>query len=226
MEDLSCQMESLANKRIKEILEDEIINLYGKYEHCKFEEFDAYEYALHEMCELRRDLIIDSSQIETEQEKDMVREFNNCLREALTGLYNESQDILNRMEGVKGKVYVHPKLFIDEDYPLTMPDQSERAKKMWEVMLDRNVHIPYTDGYYLGNLEQNDSLNRFLYLDEKPNDWNFDIVGLFDVGIPDMVMVHATHDFASHMHFTIFELMHVRKFKTEINVEILSDENE
>ena len=219
-------MESQINRRIKEILEDEIITLYGEYEHCKLGEFDAYEYALHEMCELRRDLIIDSSQIVTEQEKDMVREFNNYLREALVDLYNESQDILKRIDGVKGKVCVYPKLFIGKDYPLTMPDQSERAKKMWEVMLDRNVHIPYSDGYYLGNLEQNDSLNRFLYLDEKPDDWNFDIVGLFDVEIPGMVMVHAAHDFASHMHFTIFELMHVRKFKSEIDIEILSDGNE
>ena len=57
-------------------------------------------------------------------------------------------------------------------------------------------------------------------INEEPDNWNFDIVGLFDVEIPNMIMVHAAHDWASHMHLTIFDLMHVRKFKSEITIEI------
>lgn len=218
------QTDIKTNRRLREILEEEIVALYGEYENCKLYEYDAYEHAISEMTDVRRDLFLSEHSIKTDEDKNMVRQFNDNLREALTNLYEETQYVLGQLKDIKGKDVV-PHLYIDEEYPSTFSDQSERAKRMWKIILDGNVHIMYSDGYCLGGLKESDSLNRFLYINEEPDNWNFDIVGLFDVEIPNMIMVHAAHDWASHMHLTIFDLMHVRKFKSEITIEINQNYN-
>ena len=75
----------------------------------------------------------------------------------------------------------------------------------------------YNSGCDNGYMDPQDSLNHFLYLSDEPDDWSDDIVGLFNVNLPKGTkLVYATHNLGAHTLFTIFELMHVRKFRKEI----------
>jgi len=220
---LMHQISFKVSRRIRELVEEETISLYEGYNHSDIFEYDAYKHAICELTDVRRDLILSEYKIETVDEKDMVRLFAVSITDALTNLYYETQEVIEKLNEVKGLVWIEPQLFISEEYPSTFQDQTERAKKFWEIMLDKNIHILYNNGYSLGCFEADESLNHFLYLNEVVDNWYYDIVGLFGVKIPDLVMPYAAHDMASHMHFTIFDLMHVRKFKSIISIEIRND---
>lgn len=210
-------------RRIRELVEEEIISLYEEYNHSDIFEYDAYKHAICGLTDVRRDMVLSQNKIETDEDKDMIRQFSSSLTDSLTNLYHETQDVIEKLDDVKGRVWVEPQLFISEEYPSTFPDQSERAKKFWAILLDSNIHTLYYEGYSLGCFEADESLNHFLYLNEVVDNWNYDIVGLSGVDIPDLVMPHAVRDMTSCMYFTIFDLMHVRKFKNIISIEIRND---
>jgi len=209
------------SRSMLELVEDKLCELADEYDHARLEEFERYEETVKTLLEIRRYMIIGSNHMD-EAGIRMVKDFNNALRNALTELYHEAQDVYSRLKDMAGKdIYISAKLWIDDEYPSTMADQSDRAKRIWELLLNPDLNTMYEDGCDNGVFEPTKSLNHYLYLSEHPEDWSEDIVGLFDCQLPnDLKMVYAAHNLGSHSFFTIFELMHVRKFKKEIIVDI------
>ena len=204
------QKSYLTSRRMLELVEEKLCELAEEYDHARLKDLESYEEAIKTLFEIRRDMI------------RMVKDFNNALRNALTELYHEAHDAYSRLKDMVGKdIHVSAKLWIDDEYPPTMTDQSDRAKRIWELLLNPDLNTMYDDGCDNGVFDPTESLNYYLYLFEHPEDWSDDIVGLFDCQLPkDLTMVYAAHNLGAHTYFTIFELMHVRKFKKEIIVNI------
>lgn len=210
----------MTKKKIIE-LEERIIRLADEYDHAPLEKCDGYERAINDLLEERRDVYLDSHKMDAAGIQKMI-EFNDYLRNALTGLYSETMSAYNKIkeEFSDRHFFIEPKLWINEEYPATRTDQSDRAKRIWKILLNPDLNRMYNNGCDNGNFDPSESLNHYLYLSEEIDDWNFDIVGLFDVKLPKTNFVYATHNLGSHTLFTIFELMHVRKFRKEININI------
>ena len=216
------QIQDKISKRIIELLEEEIIDLANQYEHAPLEEYDQYERVIIELLRVRHYMMLKTNKIDNNGIM-MVIEFNNNLRQALTELYYEAQSIYNSLkENFSGRVInIEPKLWIADEYPTTREDQSDRAKRIWEILLNPDLNEMYHNGCDNGSFDPTESLNHYLYLDEKLDNWCYDIAGLFDVDMPkDLMMVYAGHNLGSHTLFSIFELMHVRNFRKEIVVNI------
>lgn len=201
-----------------ELIEEKIIRLADEYEHAPLEDFDRYEYTIEKLLEERRDEYLNIHKMDGKGVQ-MVCEFNECLRNALTELYNETQNAWRKIKDdfPNRNIWIEPKLWIADEYPTTRKDQSDRAKRIWEILLNPDLNKMYNSGCDNGYMDPQDSLNHFLYLSDEPDDWSDDIVGLFNVNLPKGTkLVYATHNLGAHTLFTIFELMHVRKFRKEI----------
>ena len=215
------QKSYLTSRRMLELVEEKLCELAEEYDHAPRKDFESYEEAIKTLFEIRRDMILGNNHMD-EAGIRMVKDFNNALRNALTELYHEAHDVYSRLKEMADKdIHVSAKLWIDDEYPPTMTDQSDRAKRIWELLLNPDLNTMYDDGCDNGVFDPTESLNYYLYLFEHPEDWSDDIVGLFDCQLPkDLTMVYAAHNLGAHTYFTIFELMHVRKFKKEIIVNI------
>ena len=62
-----------------------------------------------------------------------------------------------------------------------------------------------------------ESEHQMLYLSEETDNWNEGLDGKLT---KDMHLIFAFHDLFEHMEFAIFDLLWVRDFNIELNVEI------
>ena len=158
----------------------------------------------------------------TDENFMLLSEFNNALvhaqcemRERLSRLSESINETgLENME-FKGKV------FLSYKYSEIHPVQSIRAKKMWNVLngsYDKFMPL-YEDGvnsiYFTGQ-ETIPSETEAVYLSEETENWN---EGLDREKTKDMKLCYAFHNLYAHTTFSIFDLLWVRDFYIDINVE-------
>ena len=179
--------------------------------------------AIQHLLSLRRNILAKMFVL-TDEYKTLLEEFNEKLIEALSEMrwqtINMHDGALNAdMYGVEtiGKVFMSYK------YPENHPIQTVRAKKIWAVLNGSydNFMPLYEDGADNLKLSGDDcdipSENQILYLSEDIDNWN---EGLDPELTKDLHLISQFHKLFQHMAFAITDIIYVRKFKTEINVEI------
>ena len=158
----------------------------------------------------------------TDEHFSLLSEFNNALVHAQC----EMRERLSRLsESVKEtgleNLEFHGKVFLSYKYSEIHPVQSIRARKMWNVLNGSyDDFMPlYKDGvngiYFTGQ-KTIPSEKEAVYLSEETENWN---EGLDREKTKDMKLCYAFHNLYEHTSFSVLDLLWVRDFYIDINVE-------
>lgn len=187
-----------------------------------------------QLMEVRKRLL-DDMFIMDEHYKQLLSEFNEVLKANLIDMREREIEMVRALIPFAEKngcmIEANGKCFLGYDYTLIHPVQTERAKKVWNLLNGtyENYQPMYDDGAALcylrwedgkltsGAGDHLDSENELLYLSEKIDNWN----ECLDKDLTaDMHLIYPFHNLWSHMEiFSIFDLLWVRDFNIELNVE-------
>ena len=173
---------------------------------------------------LRKDMI--NKRVLAHQEEilpDMIA-FNDALTEALREMYDRAHRIWNFIKENKDfgeEPEVTAKCFLSYDYPELHPIQGEDRQDLWSALCDSGWNCLYEDGVTLPTLtlprDINNSFDQLIGMDCPPPNWN---EGLDQELTKDLHLTSTFHNLFDHMQFAITDFIYVRKFETEINIEI------
>ena len=216
-------VQEIFNSTAVQSVEEQILDLYHETERkhwCN----DENKKAIKSLLEVRR-RILNSMFVLDEQNKQLLAEFNEAMKQQLIEMRKRAIDLYNSVykSDMGGSVEVEGKCFMGYEYSKIHPVQSMRAKKMWAVLngsLDDYIFLYCEDGvnhFYINNYDPKiESENEFLYLNEDIDNWN---EGLDREMTKDMHLTYAFHNLFSHHDFSIYDLLWVRDFNIEIHVE-------
>jgi hypothetical protein len=216
-------VQEIFNSTAVRSVEEQILDLYHETERkhlCN----DENKKAIKSLLEVRR-RILNSMFVLDEQNKQLLAEFNEAMKQQLIEMRKRAIDLYNKVyqPDMDGCVEVEGKCFMGYEYSKIHPVQSMRAKKMWAVLnatLDDYIFLYSEDGVdkfdISGDGTNIESENEFLYLNEELDNWN---EGLDREMTKDMHLTYAFHNLFSHLDFSIYDLLWVRDFNIEIHVE-------
>ena len=153
--------------------------------------------------------------------------FNDALREALREMYNRVhrvwKKVIEVMDETDGEeMELTAKLYLDYTYPELHPLQGEDRQDLWDALCDGDLNPMYADGVSVLTLtlprDEDDSFDSFIGMDCPPPNWN---EGLDQELTKDLHLINQFHTLFQHMNFALSDFIYVRKFKTEINIEII-----
>lgn len=203
---------------IKEI-EEEMIDLEESIERCGFNKPGGKE-TMSVLLGMRRHMLAGMFVMD-EHYKQLLSEFNEALKLQLIKMRQESIKAMQAIKsaGVIGDIQVIGKCFLSYRYPKLHPVQTERAKKVWDIIngtIDGYVKL-YDDGVMInGSSIVEDSENQMLYLSDTIDNWNDELDREMT---KDMHIIHPVHNLISHTDFSIFDILWVRDFNIEICME-------
>lgn len=216
-------VQEIFNSTAVRSVEEQILDLYHETERkhwCN----DENKKTIKSLLEVRR-RILNSMFVLDEQNKQLLAEFNEAIKQQLIEMRKRAIDLYNKVyqPDMDGCVEVEGKCFMGYEYSKIHPVQSMRAKKMWAVLnatLDDYIFLYSEDGVdkfdISGDGTNIESENEFLYLNEELDNWN---EGLDREMTKDMHLTYAFHNLFSHLDFSIYDLLWVRDFNIEIHVE-------
>ena len=216
-------VQEIFNSTAVRSIEEQILSLYHETESNHWHD-DENKKAIRSLLEVRR-RILNSMFVLDEQNKQLLAEFNEAMKQQLIEMRKRAIDLYNKVSqpDMDGCVEVEGKCFMGYEYSKIHPVQSMRAKKMWAVLnatLDDYIFLYSEDGVdkfdISGDSTNIESENEFLYLNEELDNWN---EGLDREMTKDMHLTYAFHNLFSHLDFSIFDLLWVRDFNIEIHVE-------
>ena len=202
-----------------EAIEREIIYRY-KSARC-YESDDDY------LLSLRRSII---NKMVLAHQKDILPDiiaFNDALREALCEMYDRAhrvwKKVIEVMDETDGEeMELTTKLYFDYTYPELHPLQGEDRQDLWDALCDGDLNPMYADGVSVLTLtlprDEDDSFDSFIGMDCPPPNWN---EGLDQELTKDLHLINQFHTLFQHMNFALSDFIYMRKFKTEINIEII-----
>ena len=173
---------------------------------------------------LRKDMI--NKRVLAHQEEILpdIIAFNEALTEALYEMYDRAHRIWDFIKDNKDfgeEPEVTAKCFLSYDYPERHPVQDEDRQDLWNALCDSGWNCLYEDGVTLPTFtlprEINNSFDQLIGMDNPPLNWN---EGLDQELTKDLHLTSAFHNLFDHMRFAITDFIYVRRFETEINVEI------
>lgn len=153
--------------------------------------------------------------------------FNDALRDALREMYDRAHRVWNKMvqaiDETDGKeMELTAKCYLDYHYPRQHPIQSDDRQDLWEALCDGDLNPIYADGVSVLTLtfprDEGYTFDSFIGMDCPPPNWN---EGLDSELTKDLHLISQFHKLFQHMRFAITDFIYVRKFKTEIKVEII-----
>ena len=177
--------------------------------------------AVRHLLSLRRQ-ILNKMFVLTDEYKKLLSEFNNKLMDALLNMRWQTKNMHDAaLDADQYGVETIGKVFMSYKYPENHPIQTERAKKIWNVLNNSlDTYIPlYEDGVdklHLTEEGETPSENSVLYLSEDIGNWN---EGLDRDKTSDMHLCHGVHNLIDHMDFSIFDILRVRDFSIEITCQ-------
>ena len=216
-------VQEIFNSTAVRSVEEQILDLYHETERkhwCN----DENKKAIKSLLEVRR-RILNSMFVLDEQNKQLLAEFNEAMKQQLIEMRKRAIDLYYSISKLdkNGRIDVIGKCFMGYEYSKIHPVQSMRAKKMWAVLngsLDDYIFLYCEDGvnsFYINNYDpKTESENELLYLNEDLDNWN---EGLDRDMTKDMHLTYAFHNLFSHLDFSIYDLLWVRDFNIEIHVE-------
>ena len=152
--------------------------------------------------------------------------FNDALRDALRDMYDRAHRIWDKMvqtidEADGEEMELTAKCYLDYNYPKLHPIQGEDRQDLWNALCDDNLNLLYADGISVLTLtfprDEGDTFDSFIGMDCPPPNWN---EGLDQELTKDLNLISQFHNLFQHMMFAITDFIYVRKFKTEITIEI------
>lgn len=187
----------------------------------------CYETNYDYLLSLRRSII---NKMVLAHQKDILPDiiaFNDALREALREMYNRAHrvwkkviDVMDKTDGEEMELTA--KLYFDYTYPELHPLQDEDRQDLWDALCDGKLNPMYADGVSVLTLtlprDEDDSFDSFIGMDCPPPNWN---EGLDKELTKDLHLISQFHTLFQHMNFVLTDFIYVRKFKTEINIEII-----
>ena len=112
-------------------------------------------------------------------------------------------------------------VYFDVEYPALHPIQGEDRQELWYALCDEDLNPLYADGISILTLtfprDEDYTFDSFIGMDCPPPNWN---EGLDPELTKDLHLISQFHKLFQHMLFAITDFIYVRKFRTEINVEI------
>ena len=211
-------------------IETEIINLETDIELSHWNKLGAEE-TMRTLLRIRRNLLAEMFVMDLHYKK-LLEEFNEALKQQLLQMRRETIKIAQNIisSGIMDDdIQVVGKCFLGYRYSKHHPVQTMRAKKIWAILngtIDNYVRL-YDDGviwggYVYDSRMKQESENQMLYLSDEPDNWNDE---LDKEMTKDMHLIYPFHHLYSHTSFSIFDLLWVRDFNMEINLEIDYDTN-
>ena len=216
-------VQEIFNSTAVRSIEDQILFLYHEIGRNHWHD-DENKKAIRSLLEVRR-RILNSMFVLDEQNKHLLAEFNEAMKQQLIEMRKRVIDLYNKvyLPDMDGRIEVEGKCFMGYEYSKIHPVQSMRAKKMWAVLnatLDDYIFLYSEDGvhkFFMSSYGPDiESEIEFLYLNEELDNWN---EGLDREMTADMHLTYAFHNLFSHLNFSIFDLLWVRDFNIEIHVE-------
>lgn len=151
----------------------------------------------------------------------------NDVREALHEMYERAHRIWDKMiqsidETDGEEMELTAKCYLDFNYPEQHPIQGKDRQDLWYALCDDDLNPLYTDGISVLTLtfprDEGYTFDSFIGMDCPPPNWN---EGLDAVLTKDLHLISQFHNLFQHMEFAITDFIYVRKFRTEINIEII-----
>ena len=196
-------------------LEDEILWMYREHP----DKLIGDDFLLSK----RRDLINDIALAHQEEIIPDIIAFNDTLTEALREMYERAHHIWDSIKGnnVWGDtIELTAKCFLSREYPESHPVQREDRQELWNALCESDWNPLYDSGVK-HTLDfpryENMTFESFIGMDCPPPNWN---EGLDQKLTKDLHLTSAFHNLFDHMEFAITDFIYVRKFETEINIEI------
>ena len=149
--------------------------------------------------------------------------FNDALREALHEMYDRAHRIWDNIKEQKSwgdNFELTAKCYLGNDYPTLHPVQGDDRQDLWAAICDGGWNRIYEDGISFPLTfprDLNETFNTFVGMDCPPPNWN---EGLDGELTKDLHLIRQFHNLFEHSKFAITDFIYVRKFETEINIEI------
>lgn len=194
----------------------------------KYNDYRCYNSDNDVLLSLRKDII--NKQVLANQKElllDIIA-FNDALREALRDMYDRAHCIWDKMiniidEGDGEEMELSAKIYLDTDYPALHPIQGDDRQELWYALCDEDLNPLYADGISVLTLtfprDESRTFDSFIGMDCPPPNWN---EGLDSELTKDLHLISQFHNIFQHMLFAITDFIYVRKFRTEINIEIIN----
>ena len=201
-----------------EVIEREIIQRYNEYR-CYSSNDDV-------LLSLRKHIINKKVLANQEELLPDIISFNDALREALHEMYEHAHRIWNKMiqsidETDGEEIELTAKCYFEYNYPKQHPIQGKERQDLWYALCDEDLNPLYADGISILTLtfprDEGYTFDSFIGMDCPPPNWN---EGLDPVLTKDLHLISQFHNLFQHMEFAITDFIYVRKFRTEINIEI------
>lgn len=192
-------------------------------DHCSYndEEKHVMEYLLK-----RRHRVLSNLNVYDDNMKQLLSEFNDALRKACTELYRRvivTHEGLSKQKEDFGELEVEGKIFLGFEYTSLHPIQTLRAKEVWDA-LTQGFQKLYKDGcawsLYIRSGKNPDtprSLLEWLGMEDENDNWN---EGLDLEWSKDMHLIYPFHNLYDHMYFSLYDLIYVREFNLEVNIQL------
>ena len=193
----------------------------------KYNDYRSYNSDNDVLLSLRKDII--NKQVLANQKEllpDIIA-FNDALREALRDMYDRAYRVWDKMiniidEGDGEEMELTAKIYLDTDYPALHPIQGDDRQDLWYALCDEDLNPMYADGISVLTLtfprDEDYTFDTLIGMDCPPPNWN---EGLDPELTKDLHLISQFHNLFQHMLFAITDFIYVRKFKTEINIEII-----
>ena len=183
----------------------------------------ANEREFEKLFRERRRLLNQAFEFNDENAK-LVRDFNECLRKALTDLYNKTHEYFQTVAEWNDckNYYVCALLKLGDypdNYPPLHPVQTERRREIWEIMSEYDsyyVHCGINDLVVDVDDKERESLMYFLYLEEVQN-WNECLPRDWS---KDMNLLYGFHNLYDHTWFSLYDFLFVREFTQEFEFHV------
>ncbi len=207
-------------------LEQTILDIHYEIEMNRYNRCYSEKQAINNLLGSRR-YQLSKAFIMNEEYKQLLYDFNASLKKELISMRLRTIKAYENVAKEYEKdeyIYAEGRCFMDYDYSKIHPVQTIRAKKIWALLngsIDEDYNPIYSDGAsfpYRCNKEKQESQNKLLYLSENLDNWNEE--GLDIEMTKDMNILYPVHNLIMHMNFSIFDLLWVRNFNTEITVHI------
>lgn len=149
--------------------------------------------------------------------------FNDALTKALRDMYDRAFLIWNGIKDKKeygDEIEVAAQCFLEREYPELHPLQSEDRQELWDALCDGDWNPIYDSGVkhsLVFSDNEGMAFESFIGMDGPPPNWN---EGLDQELTKDLHLTSAFHNLFDHTMFAITDFIYVRKFETEINIEI------
>ena len=192
----------------------------------KYNDYRSYNSDNDVLLSLRKDIINKPVLANQKELLPDIIAFNDALREALRDMYERAHRIWDKMiniidEGDGEEMELTAKIYLDTDYPALHPIQGDDRQDLWYALCDEDLNSMYADGISVLTLtfprDVNYTFDTFIGMDCPPPNWN---EGLDPELTKDLHLISQFHNLFQHMLFAITDFIYVRKFRTEINVEI------